>query len=91
MKSPLTFCSLLQAQGSEPPAQIRWYLGESPQDNFKVEVKAEYLWMLRAISSGIIYLHSYSLFQSHVINFSISRLEAQPRVFSFLSQVRYLL
>lgn len=90
MKSPITF-SLVQAQGSEPPAQIRWYLGESPQDNFKVEVKAEYLWMLRVISYGIIYLHSYSVFQSHVINFSISRLEAQPRVFLFLSQVRYLL
>ena len=28
----------LKARGSEPPAQIRWYLGESPLDNFKIEV-----------------------------------------------------
>ena len=27
-----------EARGSQPPAQIRWYLGESPQDNFKIKV-----------------------------------------------------
>ena len=44
MKSPITF-SLVQAQGSEPPAQIRWYLGESPQDNFKVEVSKSWIFV----------------------------------------------
>ena len=40
----------LKARGSEPPAQIRWYLGESPLDNFKIEVyKNKYIYLSKLV------------------------------------------
>ena len=76
--SKIFYIIFLQARGSEPPAQILWYLGESPLDNFEVEVEKSW---------NIIYIYLCLVFQYLVINFSIILLEAQPRAFWFFNQV----
>ena len=67
-----------QARGSEPPAQIRWYLGESPLDNFKVEVRCR-----------IIYPWYSHLLQYFLRISSTVQERGRPRVFSTSSQVSF--